>query len=98
MRSAPARSRCSSSTSPARWCPEQLAAFCIGKRGVLVVEEGQPEYIEQEVATLLRRRDIQTPLHGKDMLPAAGEYSIEVLAAGCCSSRVATCRTWTPSR
>ena len=42
--------------------PEQLAAFCIGKRGVLVVEEGQPEYIEQEIATLLRRRDIQTPL------------------------------------
>ena len=62
--------------------PEQLAAFCIGKRGVLIVEEGQPEYIEQEIATLLRRRDIQTPLHGKDMLPSAGEYSIEVLAAG----------------
>jgi len=62
--------------------PESIAAFCVGKRGVLVLEEGQPEYIEQEIATLLRRRDIQTPLHGKDMLPSAGEYSIEVLAAG----------------
>ncbi|MEO7336798.1 MAG: indolepyruvate ferredoxin oxidoreductase, partial [Caldimonas sp.] len=62
--------------------PEQIAGFCVGKRGVLVLEEGQPEYIEQEIATLLRRRDIQTPLHGKDMLPAAGEYSIEVIAAG----------------
>ena len=62
--------------------PEQVADFCVGKRAVLVVEEGQPEYIEQEIATLLRRRDIQTPLHGKDLLPAAGEYSVEVLVAG----------------
>ena len=62
--------------------PEQIADFCVGKRAVLVMEEGQPEYIEQEIATLLRRRDIQTLLHGKDLLPAAGEYSIEVIAAG----------------
>jgi indolepyruvate ferredoxin oxidoreductase alpha subunit len=54
----------------------------VGKRAVLVVEEGQPEYIEQDMATLLRRRDIQTPLHGKDMLPSAGEYGVEVLAGG----------------
>ncbi|MCG2591922.1 indolepyruvate ferredoxin oxidoreductase subunit alpha [Ramlibacter sp. XY19] len=62
--------------------PEQVADFCIGKRSVLVVEEGQPEYIEQEIATLLRRRDVQTRLHGKDLLPAAGEYSVEVLSTG----------------
>ena len=62
--------------------PEEVADFCTGKRAVLVVEEGQPEYIEQEIATLLRRRDIQTPLHGCDMLPAAGEYGVEVLATG----------------
>jgi indolepyruvate ferredoxin oxidoreductase, alpha subunit len=59
--------------------PDQVAAFCAGKRGVLVVEEGQPEYIEQEIATILRRRDLQTRLHGKDLLPAAGEYTVEVL-------------------
>jgi indolepyruvate ferredoxin oxidoreductase, alpha subunit len=62
--------------------PEQVADFCVGKRSVLVVEEGQPEYIEQEIATLLRRRDIQTRLHGKDFLPAAGEYTVEVIAKG----------------
>ncbi|NPC54749.1 thiamine pyrophosphate-dependent enzyme [Caenimonas soli] len=62
--------------------PEQVADFCVGKRGVIVVEEGQPEYIEQEIATLLRRRDIQTRLHGKDLLPPAGEYSVEVLSQG----------------
>ncbi|MGZ5848326.1 MAG: thiamine pyrophosphate-dependent enzyme, partial [Ramlibacter sp.] len=62
--------------------PEQIADFCIGKRGVLVVEEGQPEYIEQEIATHLRRRDIQTRLHGKDLLPMGGEYGVEALAQG----------------
>lgn len=62
--------------------PGQVADFCAGKRAVLVVEEGQPEYIEQEIATLLRRRDIQTRLHGKDLLPSGGEYSVEVLATG----------------
>jgi indolepyruvate ferredoxin oxidoreductase alpha subunit len=62
--------------------PEQVADFCVGKRAVLVVEEGQPEYIEQEIATLLRRRDIQTKLHGKDLLPAARRVHVEVLSTG----------------
>jgi indolepyruvate ferredoxin oxidoreductase, alpha subunit len=60
--------------------PEQLADFARPRRAVLVVEEGQPEYIEQEFATHLRRRDIQTPLHGKDMVPSAGELTAEILA------------------
>ena len=62
--------------------PEQIADFASGKRAILVVEEGQPEYIEQDIATLLRRRDIQTPLHGKDLLMQAGEYNVEVLSKG----------------
>ncbi|MFI4930293.1 MAG: thiamine pyrophosphate-dependent enzyme [Burkholderiales bacterium] len=60
--------------------PEELVEFCAGKRAVMLFEEGQPEYIEQELATMLRRRDLQTPLHGKDLLPAAGEYTVEVMA------------------
>lgn len=62
--------------------PEQVAEFALEKRAVLVVEEGQPEYIEQEIATFLRRRDINTALHGKDMLPSGGEYNVETLTAG----------------
>ena len=62
--------------------PEQITDFCAGRRAVLVLEEGQPEYIEQEIATLLRRRDLQTPLAGKDVLPMGGEYTVEVVAAG----------------
>ena len=62
--------------------PEELTAFCAGKTAVLLLEEGQPEYIEQELALTLRRRDLQTPLHGKDMLPQGGEYTAEVMAQG----------------
>src|SRR5690606_40822488 len=62
--------------------PEEVAEFCAGKRAVLVVEEGQPEYIEQEIATLLSRRDINTALHGKDLLPAVGEVTAEAVV-GC---------------
>ena len=62
--------------------PDQIIEFCQGKRAVLVVEEGQPEYIEQDIATQLRRRGIPTPLHGKDMLPGAGEYNVEAITSG----------------
>jgi indolepyruvate ferredoxin oxidoreductase alpha subunit len=62
--------------------PEQLTAFCAGKRGVLLVEEGQPDFIEQELSTILRRADLQTKLHGKDMLAMAGEYTAELILRG----------------
>ncbi|MBK6651422.1 MAG: indolepyruvate ferredoxin oxidoreductase subunit alpha [Betaproteobacteria bacterium] len=64
--------------------PDQVVDFCAGKRAVMVLEEGQPEYIEQDIATTLRRRDIQTRLHGKDWLANAGEYSVELMASGLC--------------
>ncbi len=62
--------------------PEEITEFCSGKTAVLVVEEGQPEFIEQDIATLLRRADIQTRLHGKDVLTMAGEYTAEVIVHG----------------
>jgi indolepyruvate ferredoxin oxidoreductase, alpha subunit len=62
--------------------PEEINEFCSGKAAVLVVEEGQPEFIEQDIATTLRRADIQTKLHGKDMLTMAGEYTAEVIVHG----------------
>ena len=48
---------------------------------VLVLEEGQPEFIEQEIATLLRRADVPTKLHGKDGMHMAGEYNVEIAGA-----------------
>jgi indolepyruvate ferredoxin oxidoreductase, alpha subunit len=54
--------------------PEVLR-FCQDKRAVLMVEEGQPNFVEQNVATILRQAGSTTALHGKDMLPVAGEYT-----------------------
>jgi len=59
--------------------PEEITAFCAGRRAVLLLEEGMPEFIEQDIATILRRGDVQTRLHGKDLLPMSGEYTAEVI-------------------
>src|SRR5581483_799950 len=61
---------------------DEVRRFCIGKRAVLVIEEGQPDFIEQNLNTILRRADIQTKLHGKDLLPMAGEYTAAVIMKG----------------
>ena len=38
----------------------EFVRFCAGKKAILIVEEGQPDYIEQAVNTILRRADVQT--------------------------------------
>ena len=62
--------------------PEEVTEFCAGKQAVLVLEEGQPEFIEHELNTLVRRADLQCRVIGKDMLPRAGEYSAQVIRDG----------------
>jgi indolepyruvate ferredoxin oxidoreductase alpha subunit len=61
---------------------KELIRFCAGKKAILIVEEGQPDYLEQAINTILRRADIQTRVHGKNVLPMAGEYSGSVLRDG----------------
>ncbi len=61
---------------------DEVATFCAGKSAVLIVEEGQPEYIEQVINTILRRQDINTRVSGKGPLPMAGEYTASVLLKG----------------
>jgi indolepyruvate ferredoxin oxidoreductase, alpha subunit len=61
---------------------DEVAAFAIDKKAILMVEEGQPEFIEQALNTILRRRDIQTKICGKDVLPMAGEYTPAVVTKG----------------
>jgi len=61
----------------------EVLRFCAGKRAVLLVEEGQPNFIEQNLATILRREGVTAALHGKDMLRVAGEYTASELLKGC---------------
>src|SRR5215510_8506548 len=61
---------------------QEFVRFCAGKKAILIVEEGQPEFIEQAVNTILRRADVQTRVDGKNMLPMAGEYTGGVVKEG----------------
>jgi indolepyruvate ferredoxin oxidoreductase, alpha subunit len=61
---------------------DEIKRFCIGKRAVLVIEEGQPDFIEQNLHSILRKADIQTKVHGKGMLPMAGEYTAATVIRG----------------
>ena len=61
---------------------DEVIGFCEGKRAVLLVEEGQPDFIEQNIQTILRRADATAKLHGKDLLPVAGEYTPAAVTKG----------------
>jgi indolepyruvate ferredoxin oxidoreductase alpha subunit len=57
----------------------EFLEFCAGKDHVLVVEEGQPEFIEQQLSTFLYRAQSPVRLHGKGIFPMAGEYTGQVM-------------------
>ena len=61
---------------------EEVKNFCAGKRAVLVVEEGSPDYVEQQVNVILRGADIQTRVLGKGCLPRSGDYTSEAFLRG----------------
>jgi indolepyruvate ferredoxin oxidoreductase, alpha subunit len=54
---------------------DEVIDFANSNKGILLVEEGQPDYIEQNINAILRRAGVNTALHGKDLLPVAGEYT-----------------------
>jgi indolepyruvate ferredoxin oxidoreductase, alpha subunit len=62
--------------------PDELADFCAGKTAVLLVEEGQPDFIEQALHGILRRAGLATEILGKGLFPMAGEYTASVMSDG----------------
>lgn len=61
---------------------DEFSRFAEGKKGLLVIEEGQPEFIEQGLSTMLYRSQSPVQLHGKDIFPMAGEYTGQVMLDG----------------
>ncbi|PHS19432.1 MAG: indolepyruvate ferredoxin oxidoreductase [Blastopirellula sp.] len=61
---------------------DEFSAFCDGKDHVIIVEEGQPDYIEQQLGSYLYKAGRQLKLYGKDVLPMAGEYTGQVMLDG----------------
>ena len=62
--------------------PCEVERFCRDKRSVLIVEEGQPDYLAQAIKAMLGDAGAGTKVHGKDYLPMAGEYTGAVLLDG----------------
>ncbi|MEM6463588.1 MAG: indolepyruvate ferredoxin oxidoreductase subunit alpha [Pseudomonadota bacterium] len=61
---------------------DEFLEFCEGKESLLVVEEGQPEFIEQGLSTILYRSQSNVTIRGKGLLPMAGEYTGQVMLDG----------------
>ena len=62
--------------------PDEIVRFASGKRALLVVEEGQPEFIEQAISQIVGSRGLATRVIGKGPLPMAGEYTGAAVLAG----------------
>ena len=60
----------------------EFERFCKDKKAVLIVEEGQPNFVEQNVAAILHQSNLPTRLHGKDCLPLAGDYNTATVLKG----------------
>jgi indolepyruvate ferredoxin oxidoreductase, alpha subunit len=58
---------------------KEFLCFAEGKESILVVEEGQPEFIEQTLSTYLYRAGASVKLFGKGVFPMAGEYTGAVM-------------------
>jgi indolepyruvate ferredoxin oxidoreductase alpha subunit len=60
----------------------EILDFCAGREAVLVIEEGQPAFIEDAVAAMLHRARAGARVVGKGPLPMAGEYAGQPLLDG----------------
>lgn len=58
---------------------DEVIEFCSGKTSVIILEEGNPEFIEQGINTILRRQNHETRIFGKDLLPMTGDYTVKVI-------------------
>jgi indolepyruvate ferredoxin oxidoreductase alpha subunit len=62
--------------------PDELIGFLRGKRHVLVVEEGMPNYLEQELKAVAHDAGLDVEIHGKDLLSPHGEYVPQLVIRG----------------
>jgi indolepyruvate ferredoxin oxidoreductase, alpha subunit len=62
--------------------PEELIGFLRGKRRVLVVEEGMPNYIERELKALAHEARLDVEIQGKELFSPHGEYVPHLVIGG----------------
>jgi indolepyruvate ferredoxin oxidoreductase alpha subunit len=62
--------------------PEELLGFLRGKKRVLVVEEGMPNYIERELKALAHEARLDVEIGGKEFFSPHGEYVPALVIGG----------------
>jgi indolepyruvate ferredoxin oxidoreductase alpha subunit len=65
--------------------PDEIVDFMRHKKAVLVVEEGMPNLIEEQIRAIAQRAKLSLEIYGKDLLPAAGEYTPDHITKGVAS-------------
>lgn len=65
--------------------PDEIVEFMRHKKAVLVVEEGMPNLIEEQIRAIAQRAKLTLDIYGKDLLPAAGEYTPDHITNGVAS-------------
>ncbi len=59
--------------------PEEILGFLRGKERVLVVEEGMPNLLEQQIRAMAQKEGLPVEIFAKDFVPLAGELTPESL-------------------
>jgi len=62
--------------------PEEIILFLRDKKAVLIVEEGMPNLIEEQIRSIAQRTKLGLDIFGKDILPMSGEYTPDAIARG----------------
>ena len=62
--------------------PEQIESFLKNKDHVLIIEEGNPAFIEQEVRAIAQSAGLACKIWGKGTMPAFGEYTADAVRGG----------------
>jgi indolepyruvate ferredoxin oxidoreductase alpha subunit len=62
--------------------PEELIEFLRGKKRVLVVEEGMPNYLERELKAVAHEARLPVEISGKDCFSPYGEYVPHLVVTG----------------
>ena len=62
--------------------PEQITDFISDKKSVLILEEGMPNLIEEQIRSIAQRNKVYSDILGKDIMPVNGEYTPDRIMKG----------------
>jgi indolepyruvate ferredoxin oxidoreductase alpha subunit len=62
--------------------PDEVHEFCRDKKNILVIEEGQPAFLEQAIKAFCHDFKLSASIGGKNYFPLAGEYIGLVMLQG----------------